>query len=441
MQFAGNIFKQIQGIPMGGNASPFIADLYLAWHEYCFMEKLNKSKLPCDQILIRELSLNSRYIDDIAVVNLLNFDTIAKSIYDPSLLLESSNSGYHYDNFLDLSLRIHRKRFVIGIYHKVDDFNFTVINFPFPESNVHSRVGYNAFYSQLVRFFRLCNNLTDFLARVKMIYIKLFERGYSRNIFYKYFGKFCSKYPVLLKHGVKEVQLLWEMSIDFRSGVSCVVYDVDAVESIVKPCNIILHDIYGDIKSKYKSILKSCKVCLDKIHISNTESKLTSTTDDIPTHGPSDCVSTGENHSPPQALLNPSNHCYINSVLQVTSRVLVDLDIDIKFNSNYEGEVVKALCDSTKPSSNISLNYVKSLLSTFHSFFNGSHQQDAHECLLLLFDIFHEATKFNLVLGVDDEESVISLKNSCSISRCAIFSYVLNVRCSHDTFHTGIFMI
>ena len=33
VQFGGNLFKQILGIPMGGNASPFIADLYLAWNE------------------------------------------------------------------------------------------------------------------------------------------------------------------------------------------------------------------------------------------------------------------------------------------------------------------------------------------------------------------------------------------------------------------------
>ena len=31
IQFNGSIFKQILGIPMGGNASPFIADLYLSW--------------------------------------------------------------------------------------------------------------------------------------------------------------------------------------------------------------------------------------------------------------------------------------------------------------------------------------------------------------------------------------------------------------------------
>ena len=42
IQFNGCIFKQILGIPMGGNASPFIADLYLSWCEYCYMTKIVK---------------------------------------------------------------------------------------------------------------------------------------------------------------------------------------------------------------------------------------------------------------------------------------------------------------------------------------------------------------------------------------------------------------
>ena len=33
IQFNGSIFKEIPGIPMGGNTSPFIADLSLSWCE------------------------------------------------------------------------------------------------------------------------------------------------------------------------------------------------------------------------------------------------------------------------------------------------------------------------------------------------------------------------------------------------------------------------
>ena len=52
-------------------------------------------------------------------------------------------------------IRVVDGKFVTGIYHKVDDFNFEVINYPFPQSNIHSMLGYTTFYSQLIRFFRL----------------------------------------------------------------------------------------------------------------------------------------------------------------------------------------------------------------------------------------------------------------------------------------------
>ena len=39
IQFNGSIFKQILWIPLGSNASTFIADLYLSWCEYCCMTK------------------------------------------------------------------------------------------------------------------------------------------------------------------------------------------------------------------------------------------------------------------------------------------------------------------------------------------------------------------------------------------------------------------
>ena len=76
IQFNGSIFKQILGIPMGGNASPFIADLYLSWCEYCYMTKVVKT----DYTLAKLLSYNCRYLDDICTINLQNFGDIAKDI-------------------------------------------------------------------------------------------------------------------------------------------------------------------------------------------------------------------------------------------------------------------------------------------------------------------------------------------------------------------------
>ena len=249
VQFAGNIFQQTQGIPMGGNASPFIADLCLAWAEYSFMLQLSKSKLEADIILAKSLSNNSRYIDDIAVVNMLSFSNIAKRIYHNSLPLEESEFGYHYDNFLDLCIRIHNNQFLIGIYHKVDDFNFEVINFPFPESNIHSKIAYNAFYSQLVRFFRLCNNLNDFSRRVQLLFRKLKKRGYESSILKRFFFKFDKRYPAALKYNVHDGDVLWTSVFDTGDSASCCKYDYEAIRNIVKPCQIVLNDVHNNLEA------------------------------------------------------------------------------------------------------------------------------------------------------------------------------------------------
>ena len=100
-------------------------------------------------------------------------------------------------------------KFITGIYHKVDDFNFEVISYPFPQSNVHSMLGYSTYYSQLIRFFKLCNNNNDFLFRAKFSYSKLVKRGYKHNLLLKYFKKFCSAYNIEGKHGEKNSDLLF----------------------------------------------------------------------------------------------------------------------------------------------------------------------------------------------------------------------------------------
>ena len=141
IQFNECIFKQILGIPMGGNASPFIADLYLSWCEYCYMTKIVKP----DYAMAKLLSYNCRYLYDICTVNFKYFGDIGTDIYGSTLLLEGSACSYKQDTFLDLYIRVVDGKFVTGIYLKVDDFNFEVINHPFPQSNIHSMLGYTTF--------------------------------------------------------------------------------------------------------------------------------------------------------------------------------------------------------------------------------------------------------------------------------------------------------
>ena len=152
-----------------------------------------------------------------------------------TLILEGSTCNYKRDNFLDLYIRVIDDEFVTGIYHKVDDFNFEVISYPFPDSNIHSSLGYSTFYSQLIRFHRLCNNKSDFLFRVKLIYQKLINRGYKFNFLRKSFMGFINKYQVEIKYGVQMHDNLFLQMLYFDNYVVCNI-NRDDVNKIVTPC-------------------------------------------------------------------------------------------------------------------------------------------------------------------------------------------------------------
>ena len=126
VRFGPCVFKQIIGIPMGGNASPLIADLFLAKLEFRYTNKLVSSKTPENLRMAKKLSNNSRYIDDIGVFNMNNnndFMICSKDIYPESIPLTAGCIENHKDTFLDLDITIEENRFVTKIYHKVEDFD------------------------------------------------------------------------------------------------------------------------------------------------------------------------------------------------------------------------------------------------------------------------------------------------------------------------------
>ena len=163
-----------------------------------------------------------------------NFGYIAKNIYDNTLLLEGSTCSYKQDTFLDLYIRVVNHKFITGIYHKVHDFNFEVISYPFPQSNIHSMLGYSTYYSQLTRFFRLCNNINDFLFRAKFSYSKLVKRGYKHSLLLKCFKRFCSADNIEGKYGEKHSDLLFSRMLKHNHFVSCIIDDIKEIDDIVK---------------------------------------------------------------------------------------------------------------------------------------------------------------------------------------------------------------
>ena len=111
-----------------------MADLYLSWLEYKFLNKLIKRK---DFGLVDKLKYNCWYSDDIATSNVDNFKNIASDIYPQEIPLEQSRNNDLYDTFLDLDITIVDSRFCFKIFPKTDLFHFEVIFFPFLESNIY----------------------------------------------------------------------------------------------------------------------------------------------------------------------------------------------------------------------------------------------------------------------------------------------------------------
>ena len=129
-----------------------------------------------------------------------------------------------------------------GISHKTDDFNFEVISSLFTDSNVHFMLGYKTFHSELMRFYRLCNNKTDSLLRAKLIYHKLINRGYENNLLCKSFMIFCLCYQINAKYVELRYRCLFSKMLTFDNHVTCDMHSTD-IDNIIKPCLVIIYKV------------------------------------------------------------------------------------------------------------------------------------------------------------------------------------------------------
>ena len=55
------------------------------------------------------------------------------------------------------------------IYDKRDDFDFDIVSFPFLDGDVPRRPSNGVYFSQLIRFARVCSHFDDFNTRNKCL--------------------------------------------------------------------------------------------------------------------------------------------------------------------------------------------------------------------------------------------------------------------------------
>ena len=201
----GHIFQQVKGIIMGGKISGWLSDCSLMVDEFLYIKNKTSNGLR-DQA--HRLRFFRRYRDDCTTLNCDNFIDIAREIYPPSLSLTQENDNPRQANVLDMDVNISDSKCTTKVFCKTDHFPFNVISLPFLESNIDNKLCYRVFYSQLIRFQRLCSNRKDFELRTKYLGLILANRGYQINLLEREFCKAISNYT-------KEFQK-WALPLDIN---------------------------------------------------------------------------------------------------------------------------------------------------------------------------------------------------------------------------------
>ncbi len=203
ISFGHFILKQVKGIPMGGNCSSPMADLTLSFKEFNFMQKLLRDK---KWGLAKLLSNNSRYIDDVNIINYKKFSTLVSTIYPNCLQVERNGNNDKKANYLDITVEIKEDGISTTIFNKTDDFDFEVVMFTFPSSNIPSHIGYNIFTNQLLRYSKICSFKESFMYKTQSLFTILKSRGYEERRLLKSCKKIFEKDNfILYKYGFNHI--------------------------------------------------------------------------------------------------------------------------------------------------------------------------------------------------------------------------------------------
>ena len=97
--FAGKVFQQIIGIPMGTNCAPLRADIFLYSYEAEFIQSL----LSIDRKrLASHFNFTYRYIYDVLSINNPDFENYLGQMYPPELDIKDKTKSNTSVFYLDL---------------------------------------------------------------------------------------------------------------------------------------------------------------------------------------------------------------------------------------------------------------------------------------------------------------------------------------------------
>ncbi|KAK3095093.1 hypothetical protein FSP39_010192 [Pinctada imbricata] len=244
--FGGKVFQQIVGIPMGTNCAPLLADIFLYSSEAEFIQSLvSEGK----RYLASNFNFTYRYIDDVLSINNPKFADYLSSIYPAELEVKETTETNNSASYLDIMLSYDTDGHMnTSLYDKRDDFNFSITNFPFLNSNIPSSPAYGVFISQLIRYARASTKYTDFVPRARRLSDKLLSQGYVCDRLTSSPRKFYGRYGELVIH--------YDVPLS-RMAIFKLTY---STESAADPCTVHYYrnilgyrTVKGPVKNAYRA--------------------------------------------------------------------------------------------------------------------------------------------------------------------------------------------
>jgi hypothetical protein len=209
--FGDKCFRQVIGIPMGTDCAPFLANLFLFYYEYKWIDQQRTAK---NYHMLSLFKNCGRYIDDLLMVNNDNAMTkMMSDIYPKELVLVPDDNDGNSAPFLDLLLTIKEGVVFSSIYDKRDNFDFPIVNFPTLTGNIPKKSSYGVFIGELVRYARACTLYEDFLSRALLLVNKLKTQFFTDRLLKLTWISFCDSHILLIqKYGSRILNLHNEWS-------------------------------------------------------------------------------------------------------------------------------------------------------------------------------------------------------------------------------------
>ena len=136
-----------------------------------------------------------RYIDDVLSINNHQFHSHVDSIYPNELEIKDTTEYSTFASYLDVLLMLDTNgKITSQLYDKLDDFNFSIVNFPYLCSNIPASPAYGVYISQLIRYAWACSTYDQFFVRGSLLTIKLMSQGFQLSHLQAALGKLCGHY-------------------------------------------------------------------------------------------------------------------------------------------------------------------------------------------------------------------------------------------------------